>query len=524
MHTPALKISVLLLVLFVSSFSFGQDRPNVVFLLADDMGYADAACLGHPYAKTPAIDQLAKEGTTFRSYYAAASTCLPSRFGLITGRFPSKPTILGEKSLSLLDELTVPAFLKKQGYRTGHFGKWHLGPTSPSAALGLDELQELKGELGDSRGRDAIVADAAIDFIEKHQSVPFFVNVWFHTPHHPVAPNSRYSERFSGRDFSSKDFANTEFVDYLASFEREFGSLNESFQNYLGDVSQLDDQIGRILRCIEDAGIKDRTIVIFSSDNGPARSKFHIDAEQRRMRRNAEESSQGGEERQDSSELRSKEQLLGYAGPLRGGKHSIYEGGIRTPWIIRWPGRVPAGRVDESSIISAVDLFPTLAAIVGLPEGGEERGREKLDGEDVSKTWFGDSVPRRRELYWQTTNTIGPKFAVRQGRWKLCEFSRRDVKLFDLENDYAEQINVADTNPTVVSDLTNLLKNWKIKFSGREDPIRDDVPNEVSEKPKSLLLDYLWGAIRAVTLPFGIILAVVISLWWFWKRSRLHTP
>jgi len=359
MHALATNTFLAMLVVLLARQGLGQEHPNIVFLLADDMGYADAACLGHPYAKTPRIDQLAREGTIFRTYYAAAPTCMPSRFGLITGRSPGS---LGEHNVtsnSLVDGLTVPALLKKHGYATGHFGKWDLGPRRSNLSMGLDELQELRGDPGDPRGRDAIIADATIDFIQKNQSRPFFVNVWFHSPHHPIAPHSQYSDRFSEQDFAPEAFANTDFQRYLDSYKNETGSLTTGFSNYLGDIAQLDEQIGRILKSIEDSGLGNRTIVVFSSDNGPARVQFNTGVVPRRA---------GDKRKSNSQQSQAKEHLLGYTGNLRGGKHSIYEGGIRTPLIIKWPGRVPKGRIDESSIISAVDILPTLATIVGASE------------------------------------------------------------------------------------------------------------------------------------------------------------
>lgn len=509
---PALigePLRLMLLVCFCTlSFlqvGFGQERPNIVFLLADDMGYADAACMGHPYAKTPAIDQLAREGTLFRTYYSAAPTCVPSRFGLLTGRFPGSLKNQNIDNTRLEHSMTIPAMLKQHGYTTGHFGKWGLGRRDSNASIGLDEIEELRGESNDLRGRDAGIADATIHFIQENQSTPFFVNVWFHTPHHPVAPDSQYSDRFSNQVFDPRVFANPEFTTYLETYERECGPIPQGFSNYLGDISQLDDQIGRILKCIEDAGIKNRTIVIFSSDNGPARLQSKTEVEQR----SPEPRSRIKKKNSGSPEFESKEHSLGFAGPFRGGKHTIFEGGIRTPWIVRWPGRVPAGRVDESSVISAVDLLPTLATLVGSPTHGEH-----VDGEDVSSIWFGNATPRQRELYWQSSSPLGPKHAVRRGRWKLCEFSKTQVALFDLERDPAEQTNLADANPAVVSELKLLLKKRKGAH-----PLKEDGP-----KTDSLRSTTRWITGPKLAIPAGLSLAVVFGLWCYRKRWQMHIP
>jgi N-acetylgalactosamine-6-sulfatase len=204
-------------------------------------------------------------------------------------------------------------------------------------------------------------------------------------------------------------------------------------RQYLGDVYSIDLNVGRVLQTIDELGIRERTIVVFSSDQGPAPVIV---------------ASKGPRE--------FSKNMLGYAGEFRGGKHTQFEGGTRVPLIIRWPGHVKAGRVDTENVTSFIDWMPTLCAIAGIPELPEQ-----LDGEDVSDIWFGADRQRSKPLYWRVSSS-GAAPAMREGRWKLHLGSRRgrEVELYDLSVDEAERHNVAEEYPDVAARMTGKLEAW----------------------------------------------------------------
>jgi arylsulfatase A-like enzyme len=426
-------------VIFLSIVSAGAaafaETPNIVFLLADDLGYGDLGCTGHPYAKTPAIDGLAREGTLFHHFYVSGATCCPSRTGLMTGRFPATfskyPATFGFSGA-----VTVTDLLKRAGYRTGHFGKWHIGDVQKNGTYGIDAIAVSGGNHRDPRGRDARIADDAIRFIKAGRDKPFYVNVWFRTPHHPVRPPASFARRFAGVTVQRKDFPNPDTRQYFDRYRKLGGDLNDGMQNYLGDVSQLDDQVRRILKTIDTLGLKRNTIVVFTSDNGPGKC------------------TNGGRKRKKVRRGALKPNMLGTAGPLRERKHSLHDGGIRLPFIIRWPGRVAAGRVDKTSVIAGVDWLPTLCAI-----GGVKIDARAFDGEDVSDVWLGKSRPRRNDLFWKASNPRSP-VTIRRGRWKLYQARRGEPELYDLSKDPGERANVAARHPAVVKDLSSRLRRW----------------------------------------------------------------
>jgi len=423
--------------------AWAAETPNVVFLLADDLGYGDLGCTGHPYAKTPAIDRLAADGTLVPNFYVAGPTCCPSRTGLMTGRFPARFQKY-PASFGFSGAVTVTDLLKRAGYRIGHFGKWHIGAEQKDGTFGLDTVRVIKGTVGDPRGRDAGIADAAIDFIRANKDGPFYVNVWFHTPHNPVRPAKAFADRFAGVTVSRGDFPNLDLQTFFDRYAKNGGNLDDGMRNYLGDVSQLDDQVARVLKALDDLGLRQNTIVVFTSDNGPGNGT-------RENGRRAENS-------------------LGSAGPLRERKFSLHDGGIRLPFIVRWPGRVPAGRVDEKSVIAGVDWLPTVCALTGATvEAGQ------FDGEDVSDVWRGKERARARDLFWKISRPNSP-VAMRRGNWKLYQPHRGPAELYDLAADPGERADVAARHPAVVKELAAALQRWNAQLPAKYEKgsARDD--------------------------------------------------
>ncbi|WP_339743071.1 sulfatase-like hydrolase/transferase [uncultured Rubinisphaera sp.] len=407
--------------------------PNIVFLFADDLGYGDLGCYGHPYAMTPAIDQLAKEGTRFTQFYVTGVTCNPSRTGLMTGLHPARfPKYAADFGFG--DRVTITELLKKQGYKTGHFGKWHIGPkmSEVDGMYGIDEVNVIGKSQDRSVGRDDDLYTTAIDFIRENKACPFYVNVWGHATHFPVNPPPELVEQFKNIMVNRDDFSPTmqhKFDECL----QIGGGLDESMRQYLGDVNQIDMNVARMLKAIDELGLRENTIVVFSSDHGPAPVLL----------------SNAGARKYSNN-------MLGYAAEFRGGKHTQFEGGTRVPFIIRWPGHVKAGCVNSANVCSFIDWMPTLCTIAGIKELPKQ-----LDGEDISDIWLGENRERNKALFWKTSAT-GSTPAMRDGKWKLHLplKQRGEVELYDLSCDPGESKNLAGDHPRELARLKKKLLDW----------------------------------------------------------------
>lgn len=406
--------------------------PNIVFFFCDDLGYADIGAYGHPYAVTPALDQLAEEGARFEQHYVTGVTCNPSRTGLMTGLFPARY----EKYASFHgfgERVSITELLKNRGYKTGHFGKWHIGPkeTEVDGMYGLDRVEIIGKSKGKSAGRDDDLTGAAIDFMRKNAGAqPLYVNIWGHSTHFPVTVAPELASRFIELKVKRSDFSKTMQHKFDECLEIG-GDLDESMRQYLGDVYSIDRNVHRLLKTIDELGMRDNTIFVFSSDHGPAPVIL---------------SKQGHREFSNN--------MLGYAGVFRGGKHTQLEGGVRVPFIIRWPGRIPAGRVDSESVTSFIDWMPTLATIAGI-----ETLPEQLDGEDISDIWSGQSRERQKPLLWKTSSPGGTP-SIRDGKWKYHLPRRGEPELYDLETDPSESVNLANAHPELAAELKAKVEAW----------------------------------------------------------------
>jgi arylsulfatase A-like enzyme len=423
----------------LAAAALAADPPSIVFILTDDMGYGDVGCNGGTFVPTPNIDRLAGEGIRFTQFSVAAPLCSPSRAALTTGMFPARwrltsflQTRAGNRACEQVDFLdprapSVARTLKAAGYATGHFGKWHMGGgrdvtnAPPITAYGFDEYAstwESPDPHPDITASDWIwsprdkvkrwdrtgfFVDKALDFLRRHKDRPCYVNIWPDDMHTPWVPADDAPE----------------------------GDTPENFRRVL---AEYDRQVGRLLDGLRELGIENRTVVVFTSDNGPLPT------------------------------FQGKR-----AGGMRGSKFGLYEGGIREPFIVRWPGRVPAGRVDAQTVTSAVDFFPSVCAIAGVKMPGDAA----CDGEDVSAAWLGRPLVRTRPLFWEYgRNGKGFKFpagrdrspnvAMREGSWKLlvnADGSR--AELYDLSVDPAEADNLAGKHPDVARRLTGEALKWR---------------------------------------------------------------
>ena len=443
------------------------ERPNIVFIFADDWGWGDLSCHGHPYVKTPNIDRLAREGTDFYRFSVASGVCSPSRTAVMTGHFPARYNIDGHfawvpsnAKRNMPDWLSTKApllsrMLQQAGYRTAHFGKWHLAnnmiPDSPlPSAYGYDAY----GAFNCAGEQMPVHEDAqhAIRFIEKshREQKPFFINLWIHEPHTPFHTVPKYRWRF--RD------------------------LEEPDNIYASVLSHADDRIGEVLDALDRLKLTDNTLVIFSSDNGPARASRAT--ELTLMYDTATGAGYG------------IGSAKGITGDRKGYKAALFEGGIGVPFIARWPGKIAAGKVDAQSIFSAVDLLPTFCELAGakVPKG------YRPDGLSQVKALQGKGqLLRSKPLFWKMQSSWPIQkarpyhwvsYAIVHQNWKLM--TNRDssyAELYDLATDPLEKNDLAQQKPAVVQGLLQQIADWKATLPAK--PTGNVFSKERLELPKS---------------------------------------
>ena len=430
-----------------------QRPPNIVFILCDDLGWADLGCYGSRFHETPRLDALAAGGLRFTQAYSACPVCSPSRAAIIAGQYPARiglTDFLGGKRSPDDSPLrpapyvkhlplaltTLPALLKAQGYATAAIGKWHLGAAdAPPTAFGFE--QSLGGELGGGiagffghkwRAGDSLVpksdneyltdrlTDEACRYIAEQADRPFFLYLSHFAPHIPLqAP-----------------------ADLVTRFEQKRDSLGAALgpqhnPHYAAMLSALDSGVGRVLDALETHGLADNTIVIFTSDNGGLNV---IEGPNTPATSNT---------------------------PLREGKGYLYEGGIRVPLLVRWPGQVPAGATCAQPVIGT-DTLPTLCEAAGVPRTAWPA---TLDGiSDLALYRAPNTSPPARDLFWHYphfSNQGGrPGSVIRRGDWKLIEWHEGPrVELFDLAQDPSESTDVAAANPEIRGTLRAALHAWR---------------------------------------------------------------
>lgn len=451
--------------------SSDEGRPNIVFVLIDDMGYGDLHSYGNPDIETSNLDELARQGTKFMQFTVASPICSPSRVGLTTGQFPARHRINSylnnrqrnaERGMANFLDPAVPTIARtfqNAGYATAHFGKWHMGggrdvhDAPLPHAYGFDESLVCFEGLGDrlliegdrlsqqsaklGRGKITWVdkheltptyVDRSIDFITRHKDEPFYLHLWFNDVHDPFRPTE----------------------DQLAKFAAF--SDNPPLQQYYAVLDAMDRDIGRLVDAIDEQGLSERTMIVVASDNGPTAWPRY--------------------ERQGH-------EAPGSTGGHRGRKWSLYEGGIREPLIVRWSDHVPAGREDRETIISSVDLFPTFCGLAGIDpdaalqeQGTDSSASDYFDGQDMSDAFLGETVERTQPLFWEygrdesylqpsQPSDRSPQLAVRDGQWKLLmNADGSHIELYDLTAPRPEFNNLADDAPAVRDDLIDKLKTW----------------------------------------------------------------
>ncbi|MCM8525507.1 MAG: sulfatase-like hydrolase/transferase [Lentisphaeraceae bacterium] len=459
--------SVVLSLHLISSFSFAADKPNIVVILCDDLGYGDLECFGHPNIKTPHLNQMAKEGIRFTSFYSTAPVCSPSRVGLLTGRSPNRAGVYdwippGTKAKPDLrdmvhmrkNEVTIAHLLKKAGYATVMSGKWHCNSkfnssTQPQPGdAGFDHWFATHNNAAPShanpknfvRNGEAVgelegyscqlVADEAVKWmkghVEENKQQPFFMYVAYHEPHEPVA--------------SPKEVVDT--YRSVAKTEKE--------AEYFANVDNLDKATGKILKALKDLNVDENTIVFFSSDNGP----------------------------ETLNRYKSASRSYGSAKPLRGMKLWTTDAGFRVAGIVRWPKGIskPDQVVDHP--VSALDFLPTFCSLVGaeIPDNLE------LDGADFRPALDNKPIVRQKPLVWAYYNALnGHQLAMRDGDWKVI--AKLSIKKFqNLHAGNVEAVKSAKVSEIEIYKITDDIAESK--------KLNDKYPEKLSELKKKLEAEY----------------------------------
>ncbi len=458
-----LNLSLLAIIFaFISCQSKNEiaQKPNIIYILADDLGYGDLSFQGQTKFQTPNIDQLAEDGITFTQHYAGSTVCSPSRSVLLTGQHTGHTPIRGNKGNAFgnwpipAEILTVAEILQQNGYVTGAFGKWGLGAPGSEGDpnnQGFDEFfgynhqtlahnyypaylnhnQDtvwLKDNEGTGEGIYAPIPihEHAIKFIVENKDKPFFMYYPSVIPHAELFAPEEYMAKYRGKFLPEKEYkgADEGAPRYKIG---GYGSQPESHAAFAAMVNLLDDQVGEIVAKLKELGIDDNTIIMFSSDNGP-----HME---------------GGA---DPDYFDSNSIYKGY-------KRDLYEGGIRVPMIVKWPGKIEAA--SKSNHISAFwDILPTITDLIDAPTP------ENIDGISFLPSLLGDKEQKQHDyLYWEFHERSGRR-ALRKGDWKLVQYNvltpeKTSTELYNLANDEGEEKDVASNNPDIVKELEALMNS-----------------------------------------------------------------
>lgn len=446
----------------------GKKQPNIIFILADDLGNHDLSCTGSEVYQTPNIDRLAMEGMYFRQAHAPFPTCAPSRMSIVTGKYPARlgcwnhgtlGTVEGEHGDLPLREVTYAEVFRQAGYVTGHIGKWHCGEQGympqdqgydyvygandfccigsyyfpyqaldihPKARLDLDDMDTV--ERGEHLTR--VLSQKVVDFIHENKGRPFMLDYWDYAPHTPLEAD---------RDKIEK---------YKRLMNPDGRQLNPG---YAALLEHYDEAVGRVLKAVDDAGIADNTVIIFTSDNGGAVYKHP-----------------------DVPEFADVPVTSNY--PLRDGKHSQYSGGTRVPAFVRWPGITTPGSVCDERIIG-FDFYPTMLKIAGI-KGDAEHNRF-VDGYDLTPLLKDPSAKlSRKSLHWLrypemrrylpgTPKEKGPCGTILEGDWKLVEYpatlygQEQSFELYNVKDDISEKRDLAAVMPEKVERLKRKMYAWR---------------------------------------------------------------
>ena len=465
-----------------------NEKPNIIFILIDDMGYKDLTCYGSSFYETPNIDRLAKGGMLFTDGYAACPVCSPTRASIMSGKYPARVGVTdyigGNSRGKLLEvpyvrelplsEKSLASALKEGGYKTWHVGKWHLGNSdfypqnhgfdvniagcargSPNKSYFSPYQIENISDGQDGEYLTDRLTDEAVNLIKSHKNAddgaPFFLNFWHYAVHTPIqAPAElvkKYEEkaRKMGLDkaevFTEGDFFPCEHK----KNQRIKRRIIQSNPIYAAMIENLDTNIGKLLDALDECGITDNTAVFFTSDNGGLSSA----------------------ESSPTSNL-----------PLNEGKGWMYEGGVREPLLIKWPNGIKAGSTCGVPVTSP-DFYPTILEMANLPL----RPEQHVDGVSIAGLFKGERKLEREAIYWHYPhygNQGGtPGSSMRMGNYKLIEFFEDGrLELYDLENDLEEKRDIAGENPELKARMSGMLAKWRVEVRAKIPEVNPDyIPN-----------------------------------------------
>ena len=411
-------------------------RPNIIFIMADDLGYGDLSCYGQKTIQTPNIDRLATEGVRFTQVYAGSTVCAPSRCTLMTGKHQGHAIVRGNRDPEVAlraEDTTVAEVLKRAGYTTALYGKWGIGGPVTSGRPNLKGFDDffgylsqwhahtfypehlweneiecfIRGNLGRQQGEYShdLFTDRALKFLDRKHDKPFFLYLPYTIPH-------------TNNELGRATGDGMEVPDYGSYAEKDWPNPEKGFAAM---IERLDRDVGRIIDKLRERGIDGNTIVFFTSDNGPHREGGH-----------------------DPDFFQSR-------GPLRGIKRDLYEGGIRVPTLARWPGTIKPGRVSDQ-VWAFWDVLPTLAEL-----GGAAAPRD-TDGISMVPALLGKTQKQHEYLYWEF-HERGFRQAIRMGDWKGIRLAKgAEIELYDLAKDLGEENNIAGKHPDIVRKIEQLMK------------------------------------------------------------------
>jgi len=429
-------------------------QPNIIFVMADDLGYGDVGFNGQEHIKTPHLDRLASEGIVFTDHYAGSTVCMPSRGSLLTGKHLGHATIRGNPrwttSGTAVDlrpnDITIAEELKQAGYRTGIVGKWGLAEASDD---GLPTRQGFDYFFGYRKHGDAhhyywpdlwenetkkhlprndvqntegkyvhdLLTDAALRFVDRNTDQPFFLYLAYTIPHYELTVPEDSKVQYKDLGWPEKPMK-----------KGHYRHDPEGNVTYAGMVSRMDRDIGRLIEKLKEQGIDENTLLIFSSDNGP--------------------------------EYEKRDRFFNSNGPLRGGKRDLYEGGIRVPFAARWPSKI-APKTESDHPSAFWDLLPTICDIADI------QPTDTIDGISYLPTLLGQIAEQKTHdyLYWEFNEKQGPIQAIRQGNWKGVRKGEQDLELYDLSKDLSEGNNVAKSHPEIALELNKTIDSARTPHS-----------------------------------------------------------
>jgi arylsulfatase A-like enzyme len=441
-------LPTLLLVLFANHVPAAETPPNFIVIFADDQGYQDLGCFGSPNIKTPHIDKMAVEGIRFTDFYSAYCVCSASRASLLTGCYQPRISmrgVLGPHSKIGLnpDEVTIADMLKKKKYATAMVGKWHVGdqPETLPTSQGFDSYFGLAYSNDMARKRGWGNGPADLDKIWTMKKWDIYNNEIYRnkkaieSPVNQVTLTDRYTDeciRFIKENAKKPFYLHMcHAMPHVPLFVSDDRYNPDPKTAYRLTIEHIDHSVGRILKTLDSLGIADNTFIVYTSDNGPWLSKKHHS---------------------------------GSALPLRAGKMTTFEGGMRVPCVMRWPAGIKAGQVSHQ-VAGTIDVLPTFASLAGIPLDSSK----PIDGRDISALLKDPSAtsPHAEEGYYYYRNNKVE--AVRVGSWKLS-FRGKQTELYHLGKDISEANNVASANPEVVKHMQNLAKKYHTQLMKEQRP------------------------------------------------------